>query len=391
MCSVGPHAGSVVFFPGTNARMVVMSSINTQNPPQYNYNSQSSASTTSTGAPQPQPNPQTDQLTKGSTGGTGAGAAGGSLTLPSGEGGQSIQAIQQEIEQLQTQLASASSPQAAQQIQQQQLALMQQEQTAMASGSGAGGAGGAGATGGGGAAGGTTGGAGATGAGAGGGGAGGTMGGAGGTGAGSPASNLQQKSATTGGAGSTGAGSTSGSSSTGGGAGSTGAGAAGGTGGTTSGSSAGGVPSYLAGSAKLDPSYRNGPYKEYADAIEYAAGQTGISANLLGAMVADESQGVSGNKNPLQADVAASGDGSLNAAMLAGAQQLLFDDKTVQQQHGVSGSLGLALRAYNSGPYAGTDPNNLNSIKSTGRPEYVQKVTDYLQKIEGGGGASLPF
>jgi hypothetical protein len=145
-----------------------------------------------------------------------------------------------------------------------------------------------------------------------------------------------------------------------------------------------GVPSYLAGSATLDPSFRSGFYAEYADAIEAAAKATGVSANLLGAMVATESRGVKGNVDPLQMG----GGGTMPENMLAGAKHLIASANESAAKFG-TGSLGIALRDYNSG-LLGTDPNNLSALPAgTGQPYYIDEVTQNYNALKNGNAAGL--
>jgi hypothetical protein len=142
----------------------------------------------------------------------------------------------------------------------------------------------------------------------------------------------------------------------------------------------------LGGSSDLPPGAL-GPYEPYRNAIIAASKATGVKATILAGMCATESRGHYGDlTNPLQADNASS---DMTQSMINGAKMLVDYANQVTAKYG-NPSLGLFLRAYNSGPN-GVDPSNLSNLAAgLGQPYYVDQVTSDIKLIEAGQGDQLP-
>ncbi len=142
------------------------------------------------------------------------------------------------------------------------------------------------------------------------------------------------------------------------------------------------------------------PLQKYGKEIENASAATGVPANVLGAMMWQESRGNPnsgggiGEVGLMQMTPDTFQDLQAKHPELQG--QDLSDPQTnimasafyMKDLMGQFGDIPTALRAYNSGPN-GVDPSNLQALPAgTGDATYVDKVMDFSNRLANG--AALP-
>lgn len=151
---------------------------------------------------------------------------------------------------------------------------------------------------------------------------------------------------------------------------------------SVSGASGGsGVMSVLGGPATLGPGFPS-DMDPYRSAIIAASQATGVSANLIAAIVATENKGITNAVNPMTVDGAGS---DMTQNMILGAQTLVKYAQQLEPKYG--DNLGVFLRAYNSGPNANINYADYNNLQgANGQSYYVPQVTTDLQIIQSGQG-----